>query len=467
MNISILFSRFFFLIFLLSFISLCKGQSNSVPQSTDSVKFVSSKLAKINELLSTYAEYGEFNGAALVSEKGNVIFKQGFGLASLAWEIPNERDTKFRLASITKQFTAMLILKLVSENKLALDVPITTYLPDYPKTIGDKINIHHLLTHTSGLPNYTSFSNYGEMMRDPITPMDILKIFQDSSLLFNPGERFRYSNSGYAILGVIIEQISGKSYEDVLREKILVPLGMNNTGLDNSRTVLKRKARGYDKNGGSFMNASYIDMSIAYSAGGMYSTVEDLYLWDQALYGEKLLPKKFVDMIFEKHIPAWDGYYGYGWALSEKRLGNSSETLPAIHHDGIINGFSSLLLRIPSDQSAIILLNNTGGAPLYDMASAILGILYDKPYEMPKKSIGNLMLEVVEKEGIANGLSFYEKVKNDPSYSLVEEEMNVTAYHLLQSNQVAEAEAIFKLITLQFFQTPPMPMIAMGKYKWY
>ena len=198
MNISILFSRFFFLIFLLSFISLCKGQSNSVPQSTDSVKFVSSKLAKINELLSTYAEYGEFNGAALVSEKGNVIFKQGFGLASLAWEIPNERDTKFRLASITKQFTAMLILQLVSENKLALDVPITTYLPDYPKTIGDKINIHHLLTHTSGLPNYTSFSNYGEMMRHPITPMNILKIFQDSSLLFNPGERFRYSNSGYA-----------------------------------------------------------------------------------------------------------------------------------------------------------------------------------------------------------------------------------------------------------------------------
>ncbi|MGK0388068.1 MAG: CubicO group peptidase (beta-lactamase class C family), partial [Maribacter sp.] len=282
MKNSYLYSSICPFLFIIAFVTLGSGQTN---------------VDKIDKLISTYADYGQFNGSVLVAEKGKVIYKKGFGLANMEWNIPNQVDTKHRLASVSKQFTAMLTMQLVAENKLELNEPISTYLPDYPKENGDIITLHHLLTHTSGIPNYTSFSGYREMMRDFISPEGIVKIFADSTLKFTPGERFSYSNSGYALLGVIIEKTTGKSFEEVLKEKILQPLKMNNTGYDNHRTVLKNRAAGYNKSGRNFTNASHIDMSVGYTAGGIYSTVEDMYLWDQALYTEKLLPKKYLDMM--------------------------------------------------------------------------------------------------------------------------------------------------------------------------
>ena len=154
----------------------------------------------------------------LVAENGEIIYKNGFGQANIEWNIPNKPDTKHRLASISKQFTAMAIVQLVAENKLALDQPITTYLPDYPKATGDSVTIHHLLTHTSGIPNYTSFPNYREVMRAPHSTMELVSLFADLPLEFSPGEQFAYSNSGYVLLGVIIEKITGKSYEQVLQD---------------------------------------------------------------------------------------------------------------------------------------------------------------------------------------------------------------------------------------------------------
>src|SRR6185369_11378886 len=238
-----------------------------------------SKIEKLDKLISAYAEYGKFNGSVLVAEKGEIIYKKGFGLANMEWGISNQPATKFRLGSVTKQFTAMLILQLVSENKLKLDVPISTYLPDYPKKNGNIITIHHLLTHTSGIPDFTSFPNFREMMRDPYRPEEIVSLFADSVLEFTPGEKFQYSNSGYILLGYLIEKITGKSYEQVLQNKILTPLKMNNTGYDHNSTVIKNKASGYNKLGNTFQNANYVDMSIPFSAGAIYSTVEDLYLW--------------------------------------------------------------------------------------------------------------------------------------------------------------------------------------------
>ena len=262
------------------------------------------KIEKIHELISACAEYGQFNGSALVAEKGKIIYTKGFGQANMEWDIPNKANTKFRLASISKQFTAMLTVQLVAENKLKLDVPITNYLPGYPKKNGDKITIHHLLTHTSGIPNYTSFPNYRDMMRNPHKAMEIVNLFADSTLEFSPEEKFAYSNSGYVLLGVIIEKITGKSYEQVLQDKIFSPLKMKNTGYDNHRSILKNRASGYNKNANSFENANYIDMSTPYAAGALYSTVGDMYLWDQALYTEKLMPKKYMDLLFKKHTPA-------------------------------------------------------------------------------------------------------------------------------------------------------------------
>ena len=207
------------------------------------MSFAQTKVEQIEELLNTYQEYGKFNGSVLVSDQGKVIYKKGFGMANMEWDIPNQPNTKHRLGSITKQFTAMLILQLVAEGKLDLNKPITTYLPDYPKTSGAIITSHHLLTHTSGIPNYTSFPKFMEdESRNPYTPEAFLKIFAEKPLDFKPGEKFSYSNSGYFLLGVLIEKLSGKSYEQMLQDKIFTPLNMKDTGYDNHANILKNRA---------------------------------------------------------------------------------------------------------------------------------------------------------------------------------------------------------------------------------
>ena len=410
------------------------------------MSFAQSTSKKLDKLINTYTEYNKFNGSVLISEKGKVIYKKGFGMANMEWDIPNASNTKHRLGSITKQFTGMLILQLVEAGKIDLHAPITTYLPDYPKKNGDIITTHHLLTHTSGIPNYTSFPDFfNDKSRNPYTPTDFLKEFADMELEFTPGERFSYSNSGYFLLGVIIEKISGKTYEEMLHANIFTPLNMKDSGFDHHADILKNRATGYEKNGNSFVNSRYLDMSIPYAAGSLYSTVEDLYLWDQALYTNKLLSKKYMDIFFEKHIPSGDAHYAYGWGIGSDRIGNTEETINTIGHGGGINGFNTTITRAPEDKSLIVLLNNTGGAPLNEMVRAIRGIIYDKSYDFPKKSVANSLLEVISDKGIADGIAHYNTIKNSDDYNLNEGEMNSIGYQLLQSDKLDEALAVFKL----------------------
>jgi CubicO group peptidase (beta-lactamase class C family) len=415
------------------------------------VSYGQDKVDKLDKLISAYTEYGKFNGSVLVAEKGNVIYKKGFGLADMEWNIPNQPDTKHRLGSITKQFTAMLIMQLVEQGKLKLDVPISVYLPDYPKKNGDVITIHHLLTHSSGIPNYTSFPDFFKnFSRNVYTPIQLVNLFADSTLQFKPGERFAYSNSGYILLGYIIEKVAGKSYEQLLQENIFTPLKMNNTGYDHHRPLLKNRANGYEKNGRTYVNANFLDMSVPYAAGAMYSTVEDLHRWDQALYGNQLLRKENMDLFFTKHIPSGGGHYGYGWGFGEMPLGNTAERIATIGHGGGIDGFNTQLTRIPSDKSFIVLLNNTGGAPLNEMTNAIAAIIYDKSYDLPKRSVAYSLADKIEKEGTPAALVYYNGIKDSIGYYLDENEMNRIGYEFLQSGKLKEAAAIFKLNTTAF-----------------
>jgi len=403
------------------------------------------KVENLDKLIGAYAENANFNGSVLVAEKGVIIYKKGFGLANMEYGIPNQPSTKFRLGSVTKQFTAMLIMQLVSENKLALDSPISRYLHDYPKKTGDRITIHHLLTHTSGIPDYTSFPGFRQLMGTTARPEELVRLFADSALEFAPGERYQYSNSGYVLLGFIIETITGKTYEQVLQSKILVPLEMNNTGYDHNSSVLTDRAAGYNRAGNSFQNANYIDMSVSFSAGGLYSTVEDLYKWDQALYTEKLLPKKYLDLSFAKQVPADGQFYGYGWMIGKISVGNSTDRIETIGHSGVINGFNARITRIPSDKSLIVLLNNTGGAPLDEMTVGIAGILNDKPYSFPKKSLAYSLLHVIDQDGLDAARLFYDKVKTSEDYQLNENDINSAGYELLQSSRAKEATFLFKI----------------------
>ncbi|PWH82560.1 serine hydrolase [Algibacter marinivivus] len=414
--------------------------------------FSQSKVEKIDQLISKYQEYGKFNGSALVADNGKVIYKKGFGMANMEWDIPNTSDTKHRLGSITKQFTAMLILQLAEEGKIDLQAPISKYLTEYPKKTGNKITTHHLLTHTSGIPNYTSFPRFmQDETRNPYTPNEFVKKFQDKDLDFEPGEKFSYSNSGYFLLGVLVEKLSGNTYEEMLHENIFKPLSMNNTGYDHHGEILKKRATGYEKNGSGYENSRYLDMSIPYAAGSMYSTVEDLYLWDQALYTNKLLSQKYMDMYFEPYISAWgNSHYAYGWGVGYNKIGKSKDSIYTIGHGGGINGFNTNISRAPSNKSLVVLFSNTGGAPLNSMTRAIYGILNGKDYNMPKKSVADEFYSVIEEKGIEAGIASYNKIKDLKKYDLNESNMNAMGYKLMRSDKVEEASKVFKLIIEAF-----------------
>ena len=409
---------------------------------TLTVSFAQNKAAKIDALVQQYVNNKQFNGSVLVAEKGQVIFKKGYGMANMEWNIPNAPDTKFRLGSITKQFTAMLVMQLVEKGKLKLEAKVTDYLPDYPKATGDKITIHHLLTHTAGVPNYTSFPGFFQTKsRDPYKPDAFLKTFADMPLEFEPGTKYSYSNSGYFLLGAIIEKVTGKSYADVLNENILAPIQLKNTGYDLAGPILPKRAAGYEKQGAGYLNTPYLDMSIPYAAGSLYSTVEDLYKWDQALYTDKLLSASTKTTMF---TPALD-HYAYGWIVANQKIGGLKDSLLVIEHSGGINGFNTIISRIPKDKQLIVLLNNTGGAPLSDMRRNIQRILYDQPIEAPKKPLADALRQSIQAESLTKAQEKFKAWKTDKAYNLNEGEVNALGYEFLRSGKSKEAMTVFTL----------------------
>ncbi|GLR19521.1 serine hydrolase domain-containing protein [Portibacter lacus] len=432
---------------LLFFIS-CGPQSRYTdPQDADASIIEQTKTSEVDKLIRTYADYGEFNGALLVANEGKVIYQEGFGYANMEWNIPNQSDTKFRIGSITKQFTAILVLKLVAENKLDLHTPISNYLSEYPKENAEQISIHHLLTHSSGIPNNFESTKRKAFRPDNYSSRELVDEFSSLPLEFEPGSKFSYCNAGYNLLGHIVEEITGMRYEEALQKVIFDPLEMKNTGFDKHRAQIKNRASGYFESFKTYYNSNYIDMSTVYAAGAMYSTVEDLFRWDQALYSDKILPKNYLDSIFMKHIedPGYGGYYGYGWSIKDKPLGNSDEVVETIVHDGVIDGFCAIITRIPSRNSAIILLSNIRRAPLNAMTKGIMGILYNKPYDVPRRSVAFAFLDAVNEKGLEKAIIEYKRIKGDPDYYLSEEEMNIASYKLLQADQPEHAETLLRL----------------------
>ena len=418
------------------------------------------KSAEIDALLKQYLEYSQFNGSVLIADHGAVIFKKGYGEANMEWGIPNAPDTRFRLGSITKQFTATLVLQLVEEGKLKLDGKITDYIPDYPKPMGEKITIHNLLTHTSGIPNYTSLPSFQlSLSRLPANPSEFIKGFWNLPLEFEPGSKFNYSNSGYFLLGVILETVSGKSYARLLEEKIFGPLKMHDSGYDSGTPLLLKRAAGYQKAGGGLVNSEFVDMSTPFAAGALYSTVEDLFLWDRALYSDKILSDRSKAVMFQPrietgHQPGPLMHYAYGWFVGKTQVGTSADSIFAISHGGAINGFNALIARYPQDQKLIVLLNNTGGAPLASVAQGILGILFGKPYAGAVRSLADVVRESALKSGIEAAVArFKELLPRKLEYYLAENEMNVLGYEYLQVGKIPEAIAVFTLNVNAFPQS--------------
>jgi CubicO group peptidase (beta-lactamase class C family) len=409
--------------------------------------FAQDKAARIDQLISLYHKYGQFNGSALVADNGKVVYKKGVGLANMEWDIPNTPETKFRLGSITKQFTATLILQLVEQGKIKLDGKLTDYLPDYRKDTGEKVTIHNLLSHTSGIPSYTSLPGFFQnVSRNPFSVDEFIKKYASGDLEFEPGTKFVYDNSGYFLLGAIIEKVTGKPYEQVLKENIFDPVGMKNSGYDHWGTIIGKRATGYSRTARGYQTAAYLDMSIPYAAGSLYSTVEDLYLWDQALYGEKILSAKSKELMFRPNL----NNYGYGFVIRNATLAPPTKlAVPVIQHNGGINGFSTVIVRMTGDKRLIVLLDNAeDGQNLDKMALGIMSVLYDQPYDMPRRSIANVIINVITEKDVASAIREYRALKAGPTaseYDFSETELNRLGYQLLQMKKVADAIEILKL----------------------
>ena len=400
--------------------------------------------AKIQELLALAHKYRQFNGSALVAENGKVVYKGAFGLANMEWDIPNTPDTKFRLGSITKQFTATVTMQLVEQGKIKLDAKISDYLPDYRKDIGQKVTIHQLLTHTSGIPSYTSQPGFFEnVSRNPYKVDDFVKKYASGDLEFEPGSKYSYNNSGYFLLGAIIEHVTGKPYEQVLKERIFDPLGMKNTGYDHHDTIIPKRATGYRKTSDGYTNAAYLDMSIPYAAGSLYSTVEDLYLWDQALYSDKLLSAESKALMYKPVLED----YGYGWVVQNASFKQNGNSVQTISHGGGINGFTTTIVRFPQEKNLIVMLDNTGTGYLDRLSDSIAKILYNQPYEQPKMSIVSVLEKTIVEKGIEAGIAQYRdlKAKQGALYDFAEGQLNQLGYQLLRSGKPKEALEIFKL----------------------
>ncbi|WP_105180372.1 serine hydrolase domain-containing protein [Pseudoalteromonas sp. T1lg21] len=398
--------------------------------------------AEMADFINGFHNFKQFNGNVLVAKDGKVLFEQSVGYANFEWDIKHSNKSKFRIGSITKQFTAILILQLAQDGKLKLDDHLATYLPDYRQDIATKITLRQILNHTSGLGNYTQAKSFrDEYSRNPYSVDEFIRLLCSDDLVFEPGTDFRYSNSGYFILGAVIEKVTGQKYQDVLQKNILDPLDMKDTGYDSHNKIIKFRVSGYDNGLAGYSNTDYLDMSIPYAAGSMYSTARDLLKWDHALYTDKLLNNEYKKQMY--HVSEQRNY-ALGWEVTSLDESTYGKALTRIQHGGGINGFNAFISRIIEDKLLVIILNNTGGAPLTPMTNGLLAIYYGKPYEKATEHADSKLYNAFKREGIAGLKNTYQQMVSEGNTPR-ERSLNYFGYELMQMDELDAAITVFEL----------------------
>jgi len=328
--------------------------------------------ARMEQVVQSYVTAGTFMGTVLVARDGNVLLDKAYGMANLELDVPTTPDTKFRLGSITKQFTAASILLLEERGKLKIDDRVKTYLPDAPMA-WDRITVRNLLNHTSGIPNFTALSDYNTVKLSPRSADAAVSAVRDRALDFGPGEQYNYSNTGYVALGDIIEKVSGQSYEQFLQENIFTPVGMKDSGYDSNTAIIKRRASGYNRlPNGTYRNSGYINMTVPHAAGALYSTTRDLLKWEQALFAGKVVTKASLDRM----TTPFKNDYAFGLVSSL----NKGRRI--IAHDGGIDGFNTSMAYYPDTRIVVIALSNVGGSAPGAIAGALGGIAHGDTFTL-------------------------------------------------------------------------------------
>lgn len=408
---------------------------------------------ELDSILQHFSNANLFQGVVLVATEGKVLLNKGYGWANAATQQPNDPSLVYQIGSVTKQFTAAAILKLQEEGKLSVNDTISKYFPKLKQ--GSRITIRHLLTHTSGLFNYTNDTTF--WMHEAAMPSSHEKMmsrFADKPLDFEPGTKFSYSNTGYVLLGYIIEQVSSKTYEQYIRENIYRPLGMNRSGFDFAKAT--GRATGYYASGNT-EPAMIVDSTGSYAAGSIYTTTTDLLKWVQAMHDKKIIKPAS----WEQAFTPFKGQYGYG-LIMDKMYGQKR-----IWHNGGIHGFVSNLEYFPESNTTVILISNHMSSDLPRVSRTIDAALFGKPYELPKvrKEVRLPEASLKRYEGtyaltdafaitikVENGKLMAQATGQDGFEIYAEEERDHFFYKVVDAQIVFEAAATGKIVALTLYQ---------------
>jgi CubicO group peptidase (beta-lactamase class C family) len=408
---------------------------------------------RIDALLRAYTELGRFNGTVLVARGRTILHTAGYGMASFELGVPNGPETRQWIGSVTKTFTAAAAMRLVDEGKLSLDARVADVLPWYRKDTGSKVTVRQLLDHTSGIPDYMHLPGIGRegFQRQAgdavIAVRPFIEKWCSGDLAWEPGTRWGYSNSGYAIIGAIVEQVTGLPFEKALRALVLDPLGLKNTGdlAMRPRAVVDHLATGYERSLGALITRRPWNISTAFGAGAMVSTVGDLYTFDRAVHSPAFLSEGARKAMFTAGL----GHWGCGWEVQTLPIGPAGAPRTVIDHEGFIYWSISRVYHVVEDDVFVALVNNTGDAPLPAIFTGIADILYGRRPAFPKPSAAEAVQALAAEKGGAAAVARYRELRaTAPSgYEFDERGLNVLGYALLRDGRPADAVEVLRFMT--------------------
>ncbi|WP_243186997.1 serine hydrolase [Clostridium muellerianum] len=416
---------------------------------------------KLDDYLTAEQKLYNFSGSVLVAKGGNILLDKGYNMSNFDQNIKNTPYTTFGIGSMTKQFTATAIMQLVEKGLINEQDKVSKYIPDFPN--GDKITIDNLLTHTSGLADVTP-TLLNMKLEDSKKVENIVNLFKNKPLYFKPGTKFKYSNSGYILLGYIVEKVSGMSYADYLQNNIFKPLNMSHTGMGYNGTIKNYNSIGYT----GYLDVSPISdkssLNALYGAGALYSCTEDLYKWDRSLKEHKLLTEKTLDKMFSKHVAISEGddsvYYGYGWMIYDSPDGHD------IFHGGNVLGFTSNIERFPDKDLTVIILSNIGYYHVNSINNALTNICFGYKYEMPKTKeviqlddtllnsyVGEYSFETLGNASITNeDRHLYVKFGDLPKYEMFPESKNKFYFRIFDGTLTVNTNEKGQVTSIDLYQ---------------
>lgn len=417
---------------------------------------------KIDELLKTYHENNLFDGAILISKGDSIIYEGGFGYASIEYDIPNDPETKFRIASITKIFTATLVLQLIEEGQVDYNDAIGEYLPNLNPELGEQVKIAHLLNHSSGLER--EYFKTDPLPGTEFSTLGLVKaVNENTRLLFNPGDSLAYSNAGYVLLAGLIETVTKKHYRDALQERIFAPLGMENSGYESSeQEVITDLATGYRLRLGTYVNPKPVGVSSIRGNGGIYSTVQDLFVFDRALKTGKLISKDSYGSMFEKSFD--NTSFAMQWQVFDSIDGYPKTTYKyAMARGASPTGFRTQWLTEVNGDFSIFILSNLDYCPRREIAGNILQLLYDNEVALPENSVAQQVIEMLNNKGTESAIAFltqlYETNKQDVEIAI--NQLIELGFHSIRAGEPTASIDLF-LVSNELFSDNPSVMTCLS-----